>query len=353
MSESNNKINKWPLIGNEHIIDHLEKLLQKEQLSGTYIFLGPENLGKTTLAYSLARNVLCEARQKGKDFPCGECVACSQMKGASVEEAQEGFEMVHGDLHVIRKEPDKKNISIEQIREFIKTLGMSSFLNSYKIGVIKNAEKLSTEASNALLKTLEEPRRKVIVVLIASDLESIPDTITSRSQVLKFYPVSTPALYDHLREKYNINRSTAKELSHLSLGRPALARKFLEDKEFYDEYLSRAKTFLSFFGSDINSRFNNVEAILGQGKAGQENARAALGVLECWIGIVRDLILLRSGNENYIQHEVLSDNLERIKDRFTYEEMVSMYEMLQRGKKEIEDNVNPTLVLENIATHIV
>ena len=353
MKEGERKNHKWPLIGNEHIIDHLDRLLEKENLSGTYIFLGPQNMGKTTLAYSLARNVLCEARGKGKEFPCGECSACSQLGELNTKEGQEGFGVLHGDFHVIKKDPEKKNISIEQVREFIKTLGMSSFLNSYKIGVIKDADKLGTEAANALLKTLEEPKQKVIVILIASELENIPDTIASRSQVLKFSPVQTSVLYDHLLEKYNIGRDVAKELSHLSLGRPALARKFLEDKEFYEEYMSRAKIFLNFFGSGINIRFKELEELLGKRAGGQESAREALGTLECWIGIVRDLILLRSGNESYIQHEMLSGSLEKIGKKFSYSELLRMYEMLQKGKKEIEANVNPSLVLENIATYIV
>lgn len=353
MKEGAQKKEKWPLIGNEHIVEYLEKLLKKESLRGTYIFLGPGNLGKTTLAYSLARNVLCEARREGKEFPCGECSACGQLRGLNTEEGQEGFGVVHGDLHVIKKDPEKKNISIEQVREFIKTLGMSSFLNSYKIGVIKDADKLGTEAANALLKTLEEPKQKVIVILIASELENIPDTIASRSQVLKFSPVQTSVLYDHLLKKYNIGRDVAKELSHLSLGRPALARKFLEDKEFYEEYMSRAKTFLNFFGNGINIRFKELEDILGKRTGGQESVREALGILECWIGIVRDLVLLRSGNKSYIQHEMLSGSLEKIGNKFSYNELIRMHEMLQKGKKEIEANVNPSLVLENIATYIV
>jgi DNA polymerase-3 subunit delta' len=343
----NNK--KWPIIGNEHITDYLDKILENKKLSGSYIFLGPTDLGKTTVARFFAGNILCESGQKGGEPLCGKCPSCRQINiGGDRENGEEGFEAVHGDLHIVKKDPDKKNISIEQIRDFIRSLGMSSFLNSYKIGIIKNAESLSIEASNALLKTMEEPSGKVIIILIASYLDNIPETIVSRSQVLNFHPVNSADIYDHLLNDHNTGRDSAKSLSHLSLGRPALAKKLFEDKDFYEKYLYQGRVFLNIFEDSINAGFNGIEDMLGKQSAGQEAVKLTLSILECWTGIVRDLTLLHSGNKRFVQHEIFFDNLEKINQRLDYGDLVYLYELLQKGKEKVRSNVNPKLVLEDV-----
>ena len=246
----------WPLVGNSHIIEYLEKIIINKQAKGVYIFDGPDNLGKATVARFFAQSLLCENRQ-GTASPCQQCNSCKSFKIKNNSPEDETFEetgSTHSDYHIIKKEKDKKNISIEQVREFIRTLCMSSFLNSYKIGIIKHAESLSQEAANALLKTLEEPRDKVIVILVVSNLEQLPDTIVSRSQVLRFYPVNREVIFDYLIEEYRASRSEAKNLSRLCLGRPALAVKFLENKDFYKVYKEKVDLFLNFFQQDINQK---------------------------------------------------------------------------------------------------
>jgi DNA polymerase-3 subunit delta' len=346
MNENGRNNKKWPIIGNEHITDYLDAILEKGKLGGSYIFLGPTDLGKTTMARFFAGHILCES---GHSL-CGECPSCKQMRVNENEEKirEEGFESVHGDLHMIKKDSSKKNISIEQIREFIRSLGMSSFLNSYKVGVIKNAESLSIEAANALLKTMEEPSGRVVMILIAPYLDNIPETIVSRSQVLNFRPVSYAQLYDHLLKEYNTDRNSAKNLSHLSLGRPALAKKFFEDKDFYDKYVGQAQAFLNIFEGNINSGFGEVENVVGNQTVGQEAAGSTLSILECWTGIVRDLTLLHSGNKRFIQHEIFSDDLEELNQRFDYIELVHLYDLLQKSKERVKANVNPQLALEDV-----
>ncbi|MFW5888376.1 MAG: ATP-binding protein [Patescibacteria group bacterium] len=341
--------NKWPIIGNEHITDYLDRILEKRNLSGSYIFLGPTDLGKTTVARFFAGHILCESEQKEGGSLCGQCPSCKQMNADKNGKGEEGgFEAVHSDLHIVEKDPAKRNISIEQVRGFIRSLGMSSFLNSYKIGIIKNAESLSIEAANALLKTMEEPSGKVVIILIASYLDNIPETIVSRSQVLNFRPVNYGELYDYLLKEYGTDRGSAKNLSHLSLGRPALAKKFFEDKDFYEDYIFRAQVFLDIFGNSINSGFNRIEEMIGGRATGQESAGSVLDALECWTGIVRDLALLRSGNQKFIQHEIFSDNLEKLNQKLDYVDLVNFHDLLQKGKERVRANVNPGLVLEDI-----
>ncbi len=351
MEKEKFKIN-WPLVGNRHITDFLEKAISANKLNGSYIFYGPDNLGKSTIVRHFAKILLC---QKGAgNLPCGICRSCLSFKAVNGagRETDNPEHIAHGDCHFLEKDPDKKNISIEQVREFIRVLSMSSFLGSFKIGIIKQAETLSQEAANALLKTLEEPREKVIIVLLVKNLEFLPKTIVSRSQVLNFYPVSSAIIYDYLIEVKKASRSQAKNFSRLCLGRPALAVKFLEDEDFYNNYLNKIDIFLNFLGQDLSERFLAIEKSLGQKSLGQESVRMAKKILEVWQGVIRDWILMEYGHINLIQNRIIETNLIKLQKRFTVKELVGILKLIKQAGVYMEANVNPKTALEHVAMNM-
>ena len=350
------KQNNWPLVGNENVINFLSKGIKNDKIAHSYIFLGPNNLGKTTIAHFFAKSLLCtDSKRSNFPLPCEECESCKKIaikygRAKSIDLPE--FNILHGDFHVIKKEDDKKNISIEQIREFIKKLSMSSFMNSYKIGIIKNAEKLSIAASSALLKTLEEPHDKVVIILVATDLQDIPKTIASRSQVLNFYPVSRSIIYDYLLEEYQASRSAAKNLSHLCQGRPALAVKLLEDKEFYNDWTDKAKLFINFFNQNINDRMISVNSLVSKSATGQEAVAEIFSIIEVWKGVLRDLLLLLSDQVDLIQYNIFKKELEAIKNRNSLANILDKIKILDRGQDYLKSNVNPKIVLEQIIYNI-
>lgn len=329
----------WPLVGNDHIIEFLAKSIANNQVAGSYVFSGPDNLGKTTVAKYFSNSLVCQNKERGEGLlPCGKCSACEQTE-----------KEIHGDIHLVKKEKEKKNISIEQIRDFIRILGMASFLNSYKIGIVKHAESLSHEAANALLKTLEEPKAQVVIILVTADIDALPATIVSRSQILKFNPVNADIIYDYLINEYKAKRSLAKDFSHLCLGRPALAVKFLEDKEFFTSYQERAEVFLEFCEQDINQRLASVEKLIGAKPTGQESVRIAKRIIEIWQGLIRDLLLLEFDQNNLVQHLSLTSQLNKIKTKFNTGGLLALAKALSQAEEYLNANVNPKLVLENVA----
>jgi len=334
---------RWPLIGNEHITEFLSRSLSSGAVGGAYIFTGPDSLGKTTAALYFARSLLCQG--KGNKLPCLTCPACNQFKNQTDIDA----ESVHGDFSFVKRAEDKKNISIEQIRDLIRILNMSSFLDSYKIGIIKGADSLSLEAANALLKTLEEPKKKVIIILIAANPENLPATIASRSRILNFKLVETDMIYDYLIKKYKVGRSQAKHLSRLSAGRPALAVKFWEDKEFYEEYLNRAKVFLNFFSQDLNQRLSSLDNLFGKRISAQEARQETGLILEIWQSLTRDFLLLEWEQNFLTRHEVLLDELEKIKPKIRKDIALNLVDKLEQARAYLGANVTPKLVLEDLA----
>jgi DNA polymerase III subunit delta' len=342
--------NGWPLCGNRPIVGFLEKSLSSSQIAGAYIFSGPRDLGKTATAIFFAKSLLCQnSKNGGSPLACGRCASCRQMQNDS--SADDGLRMMHGDFHLLCRETDKKNISVEQVREFIRIMEMSSFMNSYKIGIIKDANELSEGAANALLKTLEEPREKVAIILTVSHLDNIPATIASRCQILNFLPVPFSDIYDYLVNRLDCPRSEAKNIARLSLGRPALAAKFWEDKEFYQSYKEKAELFLSFFKDDINERLRAAESAVGS-KEEDDKTESAANIIGIWQGVARDLLSLYTNNGDLIQHEIWREELGQISSRLGGQRLLAISKSLESGKDYLSANVNPRLVLENIAVSI-
>jgi len=351
----------WRLVGNDHIKEFLEKSILNNKVAGAYIFNGPDNLGKTTLALNFAKILLCESTKNSVgDLPCNSCSACrligSKRKNSKQTESntQESMytENIHGDLHVIKCEKDKKNISVTQVRELIKTLGMSSFLNSYKIGVIKHADSMNEEAANALLKTLEEPKDKVVIILVSTNLDSLPTTVKSRSQLLNFQEVNTDSLYEHLLSDESVDRVRAKNISRLSLGRPALARKFSENNDFYETYIKRANVFVDFFRKDVNSRFSSIDELIDKKQKGQELAKQVNRILEIWQGLSRDLVLIKFGHKDLVQHQLQQDSLSDISNSVSIKGLIGISKKLNSAKRYLKANISPRLVLEFISLNI-
>lgn len=333
----------WPLIGNRHISGFLEKTIANDIISGTYVFCGPDNLGKTTTAVFFAQSILCKDRDSDS-LPCGCCQSCLSFK-------RQG-ESSYSDFYLVKKDKDKKNISVEQVRDFINSLSMSSFLNSYKIGIIKHADSLSIEASNALLKTLEEPRKDVVVILVANDVEELPKTIVSRSKVLNFYPVQTDEIYDFMVNDHRAGRTQAQNCAHLSAGRPAIALKFFEDRDFYDSYLERAKVFVAFFDQCLGERLIAINGIFDAKLSGQEAVRTAKRILEIWQGVIRDLVLMGSNHGNIIQHKPLEPDLKNVRSRMTDGKAADILELIRNGEKKLSRNVSPRLILDSVAINL-
>ncbi|MFH1413042.1 MAG: hypothetical protein ABIG10_03400 [bacterium] len=335
--------NPIPILGHNKIISFLQRLIklnkQGQTLTGSYIFAGPSNLGKKTALFWFIQSLLCE-RLNNEGQPCKKCQTCQQVKLK-----------IWPDIHIINREQGKKNISIEQIREMIKKLSMSSFLDNYKIGIIHEAETLSISAANSLLKLLEEPNQKVLIFLLANNPEDLPLTVVSRSQVLQFRPIQAGLIYDYLVHTHKVKRSIAKNLSQFVAGRPGLALDFLKDQDKLDMHLRTARLLLESMGQDINYRLQGLYELVGNAK-GQKAVDNASAVLDSWQNITRDLLMLKYDQADLVQHQALIKELEEKKDKQSLNKLLYLQKQLIQAKQYLAANVNPKLTLEHIIINI-
>ncbi|MCX6012988.1 MAG: AAA family ATPase, partial [Chloroflexi bacterium] len=157
----------WNIIGQQDAVELLSKSLNIGRVSHAYLLTGPRHVGKMTLAVNLAQALNCTSDQ----VPCGECESCVRISTGR-----------NSDISLIDLSAESTEIGINQIKEMERLASLKPYESKCRIFIINEAEKLSTEASNCLLKTLEEPPADVIIILLAVKPDSLLPTILSRCQ---------------------------------------------------------------------------------------------------------------------------------------------------------------------------
>jgi len=167
------------VVGQQAVTRTLRNALTSGRLAQAFVFAGPRGVGKTTTARILARALSCV---KGPTpDPCGECDACIEISQGR-------------DIDVLEIDA-ATNTQVEKVREIIiEGLGIMPVRNRYKIFIIDEVHQLSSHSFNALLKSIEEPPKHAVFMMATTELDKIPETILSRSQVYEFRMISTKAM---------------------------------------------------------------------------------------------------------------------------------------------------------------
>jgi DNA polymerase-3 subunit delta' len=338
MSKKDDNRFKWPIVGHSSIIRYLQQGLKNSHVSQAYLFVGPEHVGKTIMAENLVNSLVCKNLHQSKGLvPCGQCDCCQQVANK-----------IHPDVFWVQRAVNaktgklRKNISIEQVRELQNKLSLHSFLDSYKVAVINEAQTLSQAAANSLLKTLEEPTPKTVIILLTTSLFALPRTIVSRCQILKFLPVSDQEIFEHLLS-LKVERKKAKALAALSFGRPGIAINYIIEPDFYTDFQIQVKQFISLMTADINSRFK----MIGQ-SVELSDINSIKETLIIWNKVLRDLILIKYSAENLVSNLKLLPDLKQLAAHYQGEDLVGFLAEVELAKRYLGANVNPKLTLENL-----
>ncbi len=175
------------LLGHDSVLVRFRRTLRASRLASTFLFVGPPGIGKRSFALQLAQGLLCERRPEEALDPCGECPSCTQVLAGT-----------HPDVIEIRKPKEGANLPVELFigdRDHRMQVGLchdislKPFSNKRKIAIIDDADYLFKEGANALLKTLEEPPPKSLLILIGTSEQRQLPTVRSRSQVVRFSPL--------------------------------------------------------------------------------------------------------------------------------------------------------------------
>lgn len=210
------------LVGNESVKEKLSHLLRNGRMPNSLLFAGPEGVGKKEFAFALARAIVCKDES---NIACGHCSACLRVSSFEPQhsEKKDDYKKVffdrHADVGLVVQ--FNRTVLVDAIRALEKEAHFQPYEAKARVFIINNAEKMNDEASNALLKTLEEPPATTFLILITSRPDALLSTIRSRCQTIRFAPVAEKEIEELLVEQRNFKPAEAKlaaRVSHGSVG---------------------------------------------------------------------------------------------------------------------------------------
>lgn len=204
------------ILGNEKNKKILEKSLELSKSSHSYIFCGTEGIGKKAIAKEFAKKILCIGN-KQNDCSCKSCIEFSSSNNP--------------DFLLI--ESDDGKIKIEQIREMQRKIAEKPIISDKKVYIINDADKMTTEAQNCLLKTLEEPPEYITIILICSNENNLLSTIKSRCTRMYFEPIEINEVKKYIKG-INISKDINENILNLSQGSIGKAIKLVENQSLYE-----------------------------------------------------------------------------------------------------------------------
>ena len=317
----------WDLIGHGWAADLLAEHIAKQQLRHAYLITGPQGIGRRTLSLRLAQAVNC-LRPPAPGQPCQACSSCRQIE-----------RMQHPDLSIVHSEPPSIEIKIDQIRMLQRTLALSPYQANYRVALLLDFEEARENAANALLKTLEEPASRVILVLTAESIERLPPTIVSRCEHLRLRPVPVEQLSQSLQSQHHIDPDVARKLAHISAGRPGYAIQLEQDKQRLDQRITWLDDHYRLLGENRVERFAYAETAAKD----KESLRALLPI---WASLWRDVALQATGASVPLTNIDRQAEITTLAEHFGLHVAMSVIELLEHTNELIDQYVNARLAAE-------
>ncbi len=291
------------IIGNNKIKNELIKAFNTNSVAHSYIFSGQYGIGKKQIAIEFAKMILCLNKDKS---PCGECKSCIELENDN-----------NPDFNIIK--PDGK-IKIEQIRKMLEKVYEKPIISDKKVYIIDDAETMTIEAQNCLLKTLEEPPEYIVIILITSNESNLINTIKSRCLKLTFNSLENGELKQYLENKLEFQNISETMLENFegSVG------KALKVKEKQELYSNMETTLKNFNCNSVIDLINNATEIY----KGKENINE---ILEYF-----NIYFLKKAKEEY-------NNASKY---------VKAIEIIEDTKKRLVYNSNYDMTIDNLLINI-
>jgi len=247
------------LIGHGRIRDFLAQSWAAKR-HHAFLFCGTEHVGKDTVARAFVGTVF------GREIAEWAALA------------------THPDFAFLTRDEQMKNIGVEEMRTFLAHFTTSSLLGGVKVGVIPDAEALSIEAANALLKTLEEPKGNALLILMTKDVSRTPATVASRCQVLRFLPVPTRELVVGLLAR-GVSQIDAERLAAIATGKPGIAITMVNDPAARETYETTVERFRALLVAPIARRISAAGEVVKDATPVQVTQ-----TLDVWTAVLRDMM---------------------------------------------------------------
>lgn len=312
------------IIGHEKIILKLQNAIRNNSIAHGYLFEGPKSMGKKKLAMIFAKTLLC--KEKGIK-PCNKCPSCLKFDSGN-----------HPDFDIIN--PEGNSIKREQIEQLLHSIRMLPYEGTRRVYVIEDAYKMTQEAQNSFLKTLEEPPEYAVIILITNNSGSLLPTIVSRCQGIKFSYVDNEKIEKLLVNKYGCSREKANFIASFSNGIVGKAVKLIKSEGFRKLRDDIIDTIDDIIYSD-KFRIFSLSQIFVENK---ENIEDILDLLTIWF---RDIMIIKeTGDTRFIINKDKIQLIYKHSNSLSSEKVSDIIENIEKTKEDITSNVNFQLAIE-------
>lgn len=314
------------IIGQEQIKEHLQNALSTGKISHAYIINGERFAGKEYIAQVFAMALQCEAEG---DKPCQQCHSCKQALSANQPDI----------IRVTHEKPG--SIGVDDIRGQINgDIAIKPYSSPYKIYIVNEAEKMTVQAQNALLKTLEEPPAYAVILLLTTNVNSLLQTILSRCVVLNMKPVSDKLVKEYLMSEMQVPDYKAEVCVAFARGNIGKARQLAASEDF-EKVKEEALSLLKYVHEmDITEMIGAIKKIAEY----KFDVNDYLDILSIWY---RDVLLFKATNDaNHLVFREEIQNIRRVAGRTSYEGIESVIQALSKAKSRLDANVNFDLTME-------
>ncbi len=314
------------IIGQDQIRDHLKTAIEQEKVSHAYIICGEKHSGKKYISDIFAQALLCEA---DKDVPCGKCHSCSQAASRNNPDI----------IYVTHEKPNI--IGVDDIRTQVNgDVNIRPYAGKKKIYIIDEAEKMNSQAQNALLKTFEEPPEYAVILLLVNNKETLLPTILSRAVMLNMKPVSDVLIKKYLMEQVKIPDYKAEVCVAFARGNIGKAKLLAENEEFdniRNAVLSLLKNLKNMDAGDIT--------------AAVKHASSYKNVIDDYLDIItvwfRDVLLFKATeNPDVLIFREELQYIKRVAQSSSYSAVQSGIDAVETARRRLSSNVNFELTIE-------
>ena len=314
------------IIGHEEIIGHLKNAIESGKISHSYIFTGEPGSGKKLLAGTFASTLQCEA---GGTEPCQKCDSCKKAMGKN-----------HPDIIMVSHEKPG-TITIDEIRDqVINDIDIRPYYSPYKIYIIADADLMTPQAQNALLKTIEEPPEYAVIMLLTSNVDALLPTIQSRCVRLDLKVVDDNLVKKYLMERLHVPDYQAEIDASFAQGSIGKAQEAATSEEF-SKMTENALKILKYVNTMQTYELTDVLRALSDEK---QHISDYLDIFQFWF---RDVLMFKATRE--IDNLVFKQEINYIKEQASqrsYENLEKILEALEKTKVRLRANVNFELALE-------
>ena len=293
-----------------------------------------------TMAIDLAKALNCPQPEP----PCGTCASCNRIAQG-----------LHADIRVLELANTESNnssqtrIGIGQIRSIQKECALKPYEGKTRVIIINNASLLTEEASNALLKTLEEPPNNVTFIILAPDKVDVLPTILSRCNVISLRPVSTSFLAEHLLKNYEATETQSLEIARISGGRPGWAINAATRPNIMPERKAYITKIHLLPYLDLGDRFSFAQEMAS---LFSKNRTSVFEQLVMWEDFWRDVLITSIDARDYLINISVLEDVESASRDFTLTEIIGILKKVKSTIELLKSNANPRLTLDSLILYL-